>query len=813
MRTLSATLLATQKQATRTPYVKVEVKNLIAGVVRLDWTRLYTGSEDDCFHALSMPGNGSLIRLRLTPLVDSRKLYYQRVTDPDENSDYSTWTYLSIEDVFNVASCAEGARVSQFYIEDTTFEEIVWVSPVNHDDPNSAWTNEPYAYDENTGTYAWCCAYHTWGYYLKLGVSSFPGAGTIECNGIKIMFDNIPVQGMMFDVDISPDNVEWHTVVDNVCLLPSDNGVWKEYTCDVETTWCARVRVFGYGEIGHQYRLKEFYFRTDKDGPSDIYHRESTDNGANWGSWSKIGESPTAAVYGLAADYKANGDLALFFIDNTTLYVQKRLSGVWQAKSASGKSTGVLSSVAAVYDSDWNLLVTGKDTSGNYKLWSLIYGDGGDVAAGTWSDLKEIASGESAEGFSFHSVFMDKPDVYRAVYIDQFTGAETYTRPFWSHSVLGAAFLSNLWREPVPLNLSFEYGLAIAHYGDYCWLTNPSGVWRALLATNSLDLTPDVLSARLELTPTAGKLSVDLRNDDGRYASPGQGSLAVLDIGCQVELSPGYVTSEGNEVSAGLTFILEAYEHTSAEGKATLILHSLDAWESIDLWRARHQFRWNKDSNELSVKEILEFVLARVGLELEVVSQSSVITGYYPDFTINPNNRGDSVVRKLLSFVPDVIFIEGNKAYLVNPLSADASVYSYHTPYTTEHLIIEGKYRVGAWELNRVQVEGDAVIKDSFEWDEIDKLYDRFRQLYDINISTVAQAQARGEAYLREAEIESASGIIRIPVNCGQQLYDVIDITDSRAGLTSAKKRVIGLIFIYQPAKSLYEHRLAVGAV
>jgi len=813
MRTLSATLLAVQKEATRTPYAKVEAKNLITGVVRLDWSRLYTGSEDDFFHAMAMPGNGNLVRLRVTPLVDSRKLYHQLVTNPDENSDYSSWSYLSIDDVFNVASCADGAKVSQFYIEDTSFEEVVWVSPINHDDPDSAWTNETNAYDENTGTYAYCCAYHTWGYYLKLGVSTSPSLGTIECTGIKIRFSNIPSQGMMLDVDVSPDNSEWHTVVDNACLGPEDNNVWKEYSCDKQTVWCTRIRVFGYGDSGHQYRLNEFYFKTDKDGPSDIYHRESTDNGSNWGSWSKIGESPTAAVHGLAADYKANGDLALFFTDNTTLYVQKRLSGNWQSEAASGKSTGVLSSVAAVYDSDWNLLLTGKDISGNYKLWSLIYGDGGDVGAGTWSDLKEIASAESAEGFSFQSVFIDKPDVFRAVYIEKFTGTESYNRPHWSHSVLGASFLSNLWREPVPFNLSSEYGLAIAHYGDYCWMSNPAGVWIALLASTSIDLTSAVLSARMELAPQAGKLSVDLRNDDGRYASPGQGSLAVLDIGCQVDFSPGYVTSSGNEVSSGLSFILEAYEHTSSGGKATLVLYALDGWESIDRWRARHQFRWNKSSNELSVKEILEFVLARVGLKLEVVSQSSVITGYYPEFTINPDTRGDTVVRKLLSFVPDVIFIEGNKAYLVNPQSSDASAYSYFSPYTANHIIFEGRYRVGAWEFNRVQVEGDAVIKDSFEWDEIDRLYDRFRQLYDINISTSGQAQARGEAYLREAEIESASGLIRIPVNCGQQLYDVIAITDDRAGLTAEKKRVLGLILNHQPGKGQYEHCLAVGAV
>jgi len=111
-------------------------------------------------------------------------------------------------------------------------------------------------------------------------------------------------------------------------------------------------------------------------------------------------------------------------------------------------------------------------------------------------------------------------------------------------------------------------------------------------------------------------------------------------------------------------------------------------------------------------------------------------------------------------------------------------------------------------------VEGDnSIIADSFDWGEIDKLYDRLRQLEDRNIDTVTKAQQRGEAYLRQAEIESTSGGIRIPVNCGQQLYDVIDITDNRAGLNAEKKRVLGLTLTHNPRRGEYEERLSLGAV
>jgi len=667
MRNLTSTLLAAQKKAATTPYVKVEARNKIAGVVRYDWSRLYTGSEDDYFHALTMPGDGSIVRARITLPADSRKLYRQRVADPAPESDFSQWTYTSQYDAVVVAAASLGAEVSIFWI--------------------------------------------------KLN--------------------------------------------------------------------------------------------------REVRRIKSTDYGASWGSPELVDYSPSTAIYGLAAAYKPGGDLAIFFADQATLYVKKYVNGEWQTKSAWDKSTGDLSGVACVYDADWNLLVTGKDSAGNYKLWSLIYGDGGDVTAGTWSELKELASAPSGGDFEYQQPFMDKPDVYRGLFVEKFTGTEAYDRPFWSHSVPDTSFIDNLWREPVPFNLSSEYGLAIAHHGDYCWLSNPAGVWRAKLTSESLDLTADVISVRQELGETSGKLTIELRNDDGRYASPGQGSLVILDIGCQLDFSPGYRTTAGNEASSGQAFSLEAYEHTSSGGKASLILYAQDGRGALDNWRARCQFRWNKTSDEMSVKDILAVMLARVGLKLEVKSQSSVITGFYPDFTISSGDSGIAVVQKLFSFVPDVLFIEGNKACVVNPLSSDSSVYSYGGA----HQILDGRYGRGAWGLNRIQVEGydtgssETIIVDSFDWDAIDRLYDRLRQLEDRNIGTVAEAQQRGQACLRQAEMESVSGNILVPVNCGQQLYDVVDITDTRAGLTSEKKRVLGLIMIYNPHRGEYRQRLRLGAV
>ena len=259
MRSLSSTLLAAQKKASHIPYVKLEAKNLINGVVRLDWTRLYTGSEDDYFHALTIPGDGSLIRARITLPADSRKLYRQRVANPSPESDFSQWVYTNQYNAVVVAAVSLVAEVSIFWI-------------------NSS---------------------------------------------------------------------------------------------------------------------------------KEIRRIKSTDYGVNWGSPELIDYSPTTAIHGLATTYKPNGDLAIFFADQATLYVKKHVAGAWQTKAAWDKTTGDLSGVAAVYDGDWNLFITGKDSDGNYKLWSLICGDNGDVAVGTWSALKAVSSAPSDGNFKYHRVFLD----------------------------------------------------------------------------------------------------------------------------------------------------------------------------------------------------------------------------------------------------------------------------------------------------------------------------------------------------------------------------------------------------------------------
>jgi hypothetical protein len=654
MRNLSPTLLAAQQAASHVPFVKVAAGNRINGLVRLEWERLYTGSEENYYHALAVCGDGSLVRVRITPPADGRKLYRQTVTNPGPASNFSSWTYTNQYNCIAVAAAARGGVVSIFWI--------------------------------NTSR--------------------------------------------------------------------------------------------------------------------EIRRIVSTDNGANWGSPELIDHSPTTAVNGLAAAYKTNGDLALFFADQSTLYVKKCIGGTWQNKLAWDKTTGDLTGIAVTYDGDWDLLVTGTETSGDLKLWSLVYGDGGCFSAGNWSGLSVIASGPSDGLFQYIFPFFYKTNVFHCFFIENFSGNQSYSRVFGSHTIPDTEYKDSLWSEPVPDDISAPFGLAVGQSlpGDCSWLSTPNGVWKAALTPRVIDVTGDLHSVKLAAGERQGKLKVELRNDDGRYSV----LPAPLQIGCQLDFSPGYLTPSGQETSDGPAFYLQSIEHYYKEGHHSVVLEACDGWGQLKNWQAHDQFRWNRTGQEKSVRGILEFVLARAGLELKTRTESAFISGYYPDFTIHPGEAGDVLVDRLLSLTSDILFFEGGTTYLVDPRSTDVPCYSYGIT----HAVLEGRYADRAEESNWVRLEGydpgsgESIITDIFNWPKVKANGARHDLIEDINLSSLSQLQERGAAFFRKVDMASTAGEMTVPVNCGQQLYDVIDITGP--GGVIRTRRVSGLSLFFEPARGRY---------
>jgi hypothetical protein len=537
-----------------------------------------------------------------------------------------------------------------------------------------------------------------------------------------------------------------------------------------------------------------------------IYLRESSNYGATFGSATAI-TTAAADVGWLAADIKDDNTALLIYSVGGTVHAVKCSGGTWGSPAAWTNSLATVSGLACQYEADFDLVVSGSDAQGDCKVWTCIYGDGYSQAVDTWSPLREVTVASAASDMEFRAPFLAYPDVFRLTFVEKYTGSESYSRPHFSFSSGTADYVNNLWREPVPTNLTSDYGLAIAYSTSDAWLTTPSGVWQASLTTPALDVTTDVLELTTETAPSGGRLRLVLRNDDGRYLDL-SGERAVIKAGGEVRVSLGYQTAGGPLASSGPAYWIEGWEYTSGEGKATLVLRARDAWQLLECWRPRRQYAWAQGEN--SVFQLLSFIMARASLEFSSVGSSSVVTDLYPSFTIHPGESGATAVRRLLAMVPDVMFFRGHFSYIKNPQASEASDYSYGT----EHAVLRGRYGSQRPQANRVQVFGDDPFVEAFDWDEIEDAYDRVRQVHDLNLDTVARAQDRADADMRHQEIASSSGEIVVPVNCGQELYDVITITDKLAGLTDARRRVIGLGMRYSAGGTVpvYEQQLSLGA-
>jgi hypothetical protein len=512
----------------------------------------------------------------------------------------------------------------------------------------------------------------------------------------------------------------------------------------------------------------------------------------------------------LGACTKSTNLALVLYSNGTTLYRRRLSGGSWEAAAAWSNSLALITGVACVYDNDWDVIITGTEaTTTRPGVWTCLLGDGYSAAVDSWTALNELIVAESDSEIAYKFPTTAKPDCFKCFFVEDYDGSEAYSRPYWSHAPGSVDWISNLWREPVPFNLSSNYGVALCWKSPGVWLTRPDGVWHADYTAANCDVTASVLSIQCVAKESRGDISIVLRNDDGRFDNIGvSGSYEMIKLGAEIKFSPGYVTTSGNEVSTGLAHWIDHYEFVSRGALSVLVLHGIDSWGLLERWKARRQFSWS--SGDKNVFQLLHFVLSRAGLEFSALGgSSSVCTDLKPEFTINPGESGKTVVRRLMAMIPDALWFRGEKGYITYIQNTDSSDYNYGI----DHDVLEGKYRTSCSETNRAQVTGDDVFTEDFDWDSIDLIYDSIAHDHDLTLDTTTRAHARGDVILRESEVGDAESFILVPLNCGQEIYDVVTITDQRAPISSDKWRVLGLDHTYQAQKGIYTLKIAIGGL
>lgn len=520
-----------------------------------------------------------------------------------------------------------------------------------------------------------------------------------------------------------------------------------------------------------------------------------------------VGGDPS---YRLAIAMKDDDSAVCAYSDNADVYAAHwtRQGGWGSFTKWTNPSLNAITGLALTYNGDYNAIITGIDPDGRRGVWSCVYGDGYSAATGVWTGPVEQATAEADSDVSFHFPSLDRPDVFRLFYVERREADESYNRPYWTYSLTGADFISNLWREPVAFNPSGSHGLAMCHLDSQVFLSRPDGVWCAPLTPAAVDISQDVVEIQATNKPFSGGVAVTLRNDDGQYNRIGAGACAAIQKGSEVRLSFGYHTPSGAE-DAGLEPVawIDGWEHLTRGRSSEVILYGRNGWSLLDTWRARRQFTWAQ--GEKNVFQLLRFVFSRAGLTLSALSTSDVAVNHYPAFTIHPHERGSTAVSRLLDMVPDVILFVGDSPYVKNPASDEASVYAYGVA----HPILEGRYGHNALDINHVQVYGDEVVTEDWDWNEIALVYDRLAQASDLNLNTAEKAHQRGEAVLTAIRREASGGRVTAPMNCGQDLFDVIAVDSPQASLNASKRRVVSLIKVWIPKQAKYAVAMGLEAV
>jgi hypothetical protein len=190
---------------------------------------------------------------------------------------------------------------------------------------------------------------------------------------------------------------------------------------------------------------------------------------------------------------------------------------------------------------------------------------------------------------------------------------------------------------------------------------------------------------------------------------------------------------------------------------------------------------------------------------------------FYPKFYVRGGSQGHTQVRRLLSFVTDGLIQREAFAFVKDLLPTESPCYEYrNTP--GYHPLLKGEYGQNLT-TTHAQVSGETeeepptpVRESAFDWDNLQRGIDILAMEYDPNLEETDQAAKRAVALLRHEAQKSLGGQITVPTNVGQELYDVVSVTDIRVPLGSKNYRVLAIQTDYDRRRGVYEQRLALGA-
>jgi len=584
-----------------------------------------------------------------------------------------------------------------------------------------------------------------------------------------------------------------------------------------------------------------------------LYCRESSDYGASWGSAVTVHScSGTNYLESVAGAVSGGTDLIVFYskFDSSTapsahLYRRKRTSGAWGSATSWGKAAHYqIRGLTCWNGDDYQMLYGGRVSGVAYGfeagtmlwgIWSIVYGKGGDVAADTWSDPAEVDRGDAGTSWASAWPSLVYADVYRAVFTGYLIGEE-YSRVVQMRGYYGATFQDHKWTDPAPfqaeggpygMNLGYRsggdghvyaacsnaaYRAAVTGLGT-CELGARAKKYRAVDRWAGYKAAGVAVDYGQLVSPDSGA-EIWLENDDGELSSLGSGDYEMVLRGSRVEFGRGYHTSNGEEVAYWPDLWIEDIEHVvDFLGRRYVVLHCISAWGVMSAMSAGRQYHWLE--GDASVWDIVERLVGLAGFRLiSQGEQSDLISSLEPPYIVHPGQDLRGTVLGALSKVPDFIFFDGGTAYVKELASDESSDYTYGG--SGQHVIISARYGTRTAAYNHIEVfagvteGGIPIFGDEVDYEEVSLVGHRLQKVYDYAYSDDGDCDDRAVGQLRKHNATRKRGEIVTLPNVGLELFDVVTITDSRAGISSEKYRVRGIEEVFDSTKPPVVYRQTV---
>ncbi|GIW05575.1 MAG: hypothetical protein KatS3mg060_0380 [Dehalococcoidia bacterium] len=440
---------------------------------------------------------------------------------------------------------------------------------------------------------------------------------------------------------------------------------------------------------------------------------------------------------------------------------------------------------------DWCLVVTGTTTVGTPAVWTLRWGDGGALAAGSWEAARVLTAGDTNVAFSAPAIGL--LDRLRVTVVERWSGSGAYTLNLTSALVRNALWSDNAWRDPTPLSTAWSAGVAQVWDGTVAYLCHPALVRRAVVPDAVGTEYGDRLVEAVWEAPGGCRLTLD--NSDGALTG-------VLAVGGEIVLDAGYWTAVGAEFPLSgrpAVYWAETVRVVDRrDGRGVVEVEGVDALGVLARWRPRQQVVYSGSPALAIVADLCR----RAGLAYGAVSVSPELAEAAPAVTVPAGTDGLTAVARVLALGRDQLVPDGEGLVSRFPQPNDGSTWTYRAGdepvgpseqpmleyVRTETPVVPGFVRVVAGP-HVGQAQDDETVE---VWG------DGGRVVVDRSLTSASAAAARAAAIVRAAVVASKDDRLVSGPNVGTQVLDVVTVHGARLGLSGVARRVRAVRFEYR---------------